>query len=226
MDLNLNKYDKIIALGFTCTFSFMFNLKNFQRSLFDTSIGAPMWAICQLISNNFDGFLSNMEYKKLYDGPNGYLMHDKKYFLRTFGNNPNATDYKGFCKMMQAKAVEFMDIIRSSTGKILFLRHAEIHSHKYYGNRLSHPVFDTYYLKPEIEYVKEFANIIKTINPLLDFKILFISPLPNDDCACDEDHNIICIPDNSLAEFMNKDLHELMKKHFSTYCHFMIQHLT
>jgi hypothetical protein len=224
MDLNLNKYDKIISLGTTCTFSFMFTLKNFHRSVFDTSIVAPMWGICQLISNNFDGFLSNMVYDKLYDGANGSGIYDKKYFMRTFGNNPRAPDYMGFCKIMQDKGDEFMELLKTAKGNILFLRHAEMQSHKYYGTRLPNVEFDVYYSKPEIEYVKQFSNIIKTINPNLKFKILFMSP--DEDCFVDEEHNIIGIPDNEAAEFMNKDLKTIMNNHFNTYCSFMSQHLS
>lgn len=219
MDINLNKYDKIISLGTTCTFSFLFSLKNFHRCIFDSAMATSMWAICQLLNNNFDGFLSDMAYQKMYDGLNGFTIYDKKYFIRTFGTNPTSPDFIAFCKSMQEKACEFMNELSTLSGNILFLRHEEKSYHNYYGNRIDHPDFNKYFEKPEIDYLKDFSNIIKNINPNIRFKILFISD--NDDCFIDDEHNIIGIPDNPLAEFMNKHLHMLMTEHINNHSKFL-----
>lgn len=223
MDLDLNKFDKIISLGTTCTFSFMFPMENFYRCIFDSSIVTPMWAVCQLISNNFEDFLSNVAYEKLYDGANGSGIYDKKYYIRTFGNNPLAPDYIAFCDIMKNKSAEFMETLRTATGNILFLRHAEVTYHKYYGNRLNHPDFVEYFAKPELDYVKDFSNIIKNLNPNIKFKILFMSDV--DECFTDDEHNIIGIPDHPHAEFMNKDLHAIMKNHINRHCEFLSEKL-
>jgi hypothetical protein len=164
-----------------------------------------------------------MAYEKLYDGSNGSGIYDKQYYIRTFGNDPAAPEYVSYCQLMKEKADEFMNLLKTFSGNILFLRHAEVPYHKYYGNRLDHPDFKEYFEKPELDYVKEFSDIIKNINPNITFKILFISD--NDDCFVDEEHNIVGIPDHSLAEFMNKHLHAIMNDHFQTHAEFISKNL-
>ena len=224
MNLNLNKFDKIISLGATCTFSWLFPLKNFHRCVFDTSLATSMWAICQLLDNDFENFLSDMAYEKLYEGGsgNGFATYDKKYFIRTFGNNPKDSDYLSFCQLMKEKAKEFLNLLKTHSGTILFLRQEEGSFHKYYGNRLPHASFAEYFVKPEIDYVKDFSDMVKNINPNLQFKILFLS---GHDCFVDKDHNIVVIPDHPLAEFMNKHLHSVMNSHFDIYSQFISQNV-
>ena len=219
LNLNLNKYDKILSLGSTCTFSVLFSLKNFQRSLFDSNLFTPMWSISNLLLNNFTDFLCDIEYGKFCDGVNGIMLYDKKYAIRIVGNDPNSHECKLFCEVMNTKAVEFMELLKTLSGNVLFLRHQEPSYHKYYGKRLDNPDFASYYEKPELHYVKEFSKIIKDINPNISFKILYMSDV--DECFFDDEYNIVGIPNNPLAEFRNKDLHYIMTSHLNAYSSFI-----
>ena len=223
LNLNLDKFDKIMSLGATCTFSVLYSLNNFHRCLFDVSMVTSMWAICQLLENNFDNFFCDMAYEKLYDGINGCAVYDKKYGIRIHGSNPTSPSCLSFCESTKQQGMEFMNTLKNLTGNVLFLRHAEVPHHKYYGKRLNNPDFAMYYEKPELDYVKKFSNIIKNINPNVNFKILYISDV--NECFIDSEHNIIGIPDNPLAEFLNKDLHYIMTSHLNEYSSFISENI-
>src|ERR1700679_3033896 len=80
----MNNYT-IISLGYNC-YPSMYNIKtnNTKKDSFFDDIATPMWAIQQLLQNNFDGFFDSSNYNKikLYDKSNVEFLTNTKYYIR------------------------------------------------------------------------------------------------------------------------------------------------
>jgi hypothetical protein len=176
----MQKFDKIISLGYICSLSNTLKPThpNMISSVFD-NIATPMWAVYDLIQNNFDDFLSsgNMESRVLFDGTNEQFLIDKQYYTRVIYKNMDA-GYEKFRVRTLQRAQEFLSVLHDlneKNGTILFIRQEEPTVFEDRGNRIMQPEFVAKYAQTEVYYLQQMSLLLKQRYPLLKFKILFIS---------------------------------------------------
>jgi hypothetical protein len=174
----LKQFDHVIPLGYVCTVSNV--LRSYNRFEKATApfecLGTPMWAVDQLIANNFEGFLADMGKAKFFDGYDKEILFDKRYAICAAGEDVSAERFQHFCKAAQARGAALMNLIRNpETKSVLFVRHERPANVKGYGARLPREEFAQYQGVPELEYVNKFVETVKSLNPKLDFRVLFIN---------------------------------------------------
>jgi Xaa-Pro aminopeptidase len=191
----LNNFDNYISLGYVCNVASYIAQENkrFSAYVFDR-MGTPMWAVSELVANNFDDFLtkSNISAKVLFDKSDKTYVTDSKYYLRLMLTEQNMeTAYDSYVNAVKLYKNRFMTAIMNSKESILFIRSEEPTSYTDLGNRIELPEYAEKYKHNELYYVQQFSDTIKKINPDLNFKILFLN---KDGNMIDDDHNIIGVP--------------------------------
>jgi len=160
-----------------------------------------MWAVNQLIENNFEAFLNkdeleNMNILKSY--PNEYIYTNKKYYTVVKHDFKHYKYKKGNVQLSDAQFNEFktkylrriasFNEILNSNKNILFIR---FHESK---DKIIYPEYESYYKTSELEYLFEYSDMLKRKCPELKFKVIFISKdLENN---YHKDKNIIILKDN------------------------------
>jgi len=179
---------------------FLTDLKISQETNFFDYIGTPMWAINKLFENDFKEILNFNNYDVLRIIKNElFVLTNKTYYVRVlheFNNKSFAINNRLganlLLNMEQLKKytmreinktfTKFKDsyerrIIRlkyllSNEKKVLFIRYEEP-----LKNRIMYNEYKEYYKKSELEYIKDYYNIIKNQYPNLNFQIIYLSQI-------------------------------------------------
>lgn len=196
----LHKYDKVVSLGSNCLVKiFVDSVIKKQETQFFDNIGTSMWSINKLIETNFEGVFDIDEFcnlRILNTGKDQYIITNKKLYLvfkhdfyqsqtKPFVYDPVIFDK--FIYKYQRRIKRFNELL-SSDQSLLFIRLEQSNS-----IRVMYEEYADKFVVPEIEYVKEFSSLIKTINPEKKFLIIYISKKL--DNAYDTDNNIIVVRD-------------------------------
>jgi hypothetical protein len=206
-------------------------IKDEPTNLFDYT-GSPMWGINNFFENNFSSLfnLEDYDYFHILKNDKKTVTNKKYYFrykhefkineetnnLKTLANNLstrfilkniiNANNlniknqiknlFEPFKLSFQRK-IERLNNHLINEKQILFIRIEEI-----MDNRIIYEPYKYYYQKPELEYVKDFSNIIKTKYPDLVFKIIYLTK--QSDTIYLKDLNLILIKaDIDNIKFVN-----------------------
>ena len=200
MDKLLSKYT-IISLGYNCFIKKYMNYKNISQEtqLFDY-IGSPMWGINKFIidinNNNSEYLFKKDDYELLNITNKEKMVTQKKYYFRFLHDlndipkknytiklitnkyskniqkitNKNKDElFDKFKEKYKRRIQRFTDIL-SSNKILLFIRFEEKME-----DRILYDFINDAYKIDELDYLIEFSNIIKNINPLLEFKIIYIT---------------------------------------------------
>jgi hypothetical protein len=172
----MNKYN-IISLGYICNVISYANSqkelkKNLKKGMFDR-IATPMWALNELIKNDFEDFFldENIKENQLFDQSKRKEWYDSKYYVRFL----KTTSIERIRNILDEKKNNMVDLLKNETEPILFIRCAEIHKSDKMGQRIIFDQYKSQYSKEESEYVKEFSDILKSKYPNLKFKILYVN---------------------------------------------------
>lgn len=175
----MNKYN-IISLGYICNVVSYVNSqkelkKNQKKGVFDR-IASPMWAINELIKNDFDDFFldENIKEDQLFDQSKRKEWYDSKYYVRFL--KPVSIDK--IRNILLEKKNKLLDLLKNQESikePILFIRCEEKHKSEKMGQRIIFNQYKSRYNKKESEYMKEFADILKNKYPGLKYKILYVS---------------------------------------------------
>jgi hypothetical protein len=191
--MNLYPDYKIISLGYNCCPKKFTNYINISQptNLFDY-IATPMWGINELLENDYTGLTDINNYKiiPIMKNDNEILTNLKYYFrfLHDFKNQEitNSDDednvleffdkmilvrmqFNEFKNKYERRIVRFKELLKNEE-KILFIRYEEP-----IKNRIIYDEYKIRYQKEELEYIRDFALIIKKQYPDLEFKIIYIS---------------------------------------------------
>ena len=189
----------IISLGYSCeTITLLLKqistgkATKITHSVFDR-MATPMWAVSQLVANNFAGLLNNVESMSIFQNyPEKWLV-DKQYYIRLFPKTTDSPQYAKYKEAILAKAQNFGAMLTAAAAAqtpVLFVRTQEPTCYADYGARIIYPEYQTQYQQSEYDYLKEFSKTISTMYPTLQFNILFLSDIGV--CA-DAEHNIVGI---------------------------------
>jgi len=198
----INKY-KILSLGYNCFIKKYINDIGISQetNLFDY-IGTSMWTINKLFENDFIDLFNIDEYENiqiLKDGEK--VITNKRYYIRfmhDFKNLQNGNDRKlllnndnkkfimntlinynimdemkkrfNSFKETYIRRINRLKNILNTEKNILFIRFEEPQE-----NRIIYNEYKENFKKLELEYIKDFSNIIKLQYPNLNFKIIYIS---------------------------------------------------
>lgn len=207
----LKSFDKIISLGSNCYVKIFldFNYKKKETQFFDY-IGSSMWAINELIKNDFKGLYNydNFEKKLILTEGDKYIFTNNIYHLRfkhDFKQNFNSEineikndeiflDFQNKYKRRQTRFIELLN----SKDTILFIRYEEDNKNRVkYHNK-----------KDELDSVYEFINILKNLNPEKKFFFILLSQDKNLE---DIDNNLLVLK-NPIKDW--KKCHIEIKKNF------------
>ena len=190
------QFDNYISLGYVCNVASYIAAAHMRLTahVFDR-MGIPMWAIDELLQNNFEDFLlkSNLTCKTLFDSSQKKYVIDQKYYLRLMLTENSLSDENFLDQFMSStkKRIERLTNKINGSESILFIRSEEPSSYADLGNRIIFPEYQEKYAKDELDHLRNFSDTIKKRNPQLKFKILFLS---HHGQMVDNEHNIIGIP--------------------------------
>lgn len=197
----LKKFDKVISLGGNCYPKIYFSFVKYnQETYFFDYLGSPMWAVNELIDNNFSFLFNKEDYENmniLTNTPNEYIYTNKKYYLVLRHDFEYQKLKKGKILINDSQFKEFQDkyerrIIRmnellNSNKNILFVR---FHENK---NKIIYSDYEEKYKKNELEYLFDFSELIKKKFLTLKFKIIYITKDLNNNYY--KDNNLIVLKD-------------------------------
>lgn len=221
MDIYIKNY-KFISLGYNCLIKKYMNdiFISQETNLFDY-LGTSMWSINELFLNDFNNLFNIEDYKKykLLNKSKYNIIINEKYYIRfphdfdnkknnklVLNNNQNNThiinrttinedimitlknNFPNFINTLKRR-IERLKKILSDEKNILFLRFEEDND-----DRIIYDIYKDKLIKTELENIIEFSNIIKKIYPKLNFKIIYISKI--NDNNYDEINNIIILKNN------------------------------
>lgn len=177
MEELIKKYDDVISLGFNCYFKLLFKKVytkcDTENQFFDYA-GSPMWALNELVKNNFKNIFNRDDYKpiKVWKDKPQTLIGNIKYdtiFRHDFIKEPSYFEFNYFKQKYARRKERFFK--RLDTNKKILLCRLEEHR----IGRNDNEAFKDKYQTSELEYLREFRKIIKSKYPRTDFHILYIS---------------------------------------------------
>ena len=191
----MENYDEIISLGYVCNVpELLSKLKRRQAAYPFDRVGTPMWAVHELLDNDFKDFLlkGNITSDALFDGKPTPFVYDSKYYTRLIANSKLMNDaaYDNLVERMRAREQRIREKLESGD-KILFIRSEEPSSHPDLGDRIIKPQYAEKYAQTEHHYLNQLSDLLKERYPSLQFKILFLNSEGN---FIDTEHNIVGIP--------------------------------
>lgn len=195
--MDIDSYDKVISLGYICNVTSMLTtLKKRPKSHVFDRIASPMWAVSELVSNDFSDFLSksNIEKKVLFTNSQEEFVIDKKHYIRLVAPDITSAAFERIRVSLVNKADEFKSMLQNADPKtpILFIRCEEKDSYADRGDRVIFPEYAERYAQSELSHVEQLSDTLKTKYPNLSFKIIFLNS--NAERFTDEERNIIGIP--------------------------------
>jgi hypothetical protein len=167
-----------------------------------------MWAVNELVANNFDGFLNDMRKQRVFEDSTEEYLVDQRYYIRLLTNGAPIS-------ALQARAAKFAPALASAAQArqtVLFIRWGERMTYEGSGARVGFDAFATKYQKTEVEYADEFAALIRQLFPELQFKVLLLSGTE----TRVTDH-VIVLPEPTTFDYRSptvvKDLDQHLKVH-------------
>lgn len=178
----IKKFDYVIPLGYVCNVtSYVMQIHKREAAYVFDRAGTSMWAVNELVKNNFEDFLNieNIIPMKLYENSETLTLTDKKYYVRiAMSINSNNNDLLKHNSDKLKHAERFMNLLNLENKTILFIRFEEPEVTEE-GQRIIYDEYKEKFQKDELFYLKDFTNYIKNKNPLLNFQILFINSKEN-----------------------------------------------
>jgi hypothetical protein len=204
----MNIFDKyiLLSLGSNCNVKkYIDTIKPNNPTQFFDYIGTSMWAINELIENDFTDIFNKDDFENMRTSTKyGDIVTNKKYYLRflhdlknidhdktkvyTINNKIHVCKANNFaeCKdKYDRRRQRFIDILTSSN-KILFIRLEEDNR-----DRIIYDIYKDKLQKSELEYTFDLSNTLKRKYSGLDFMILVISF--NHDTTYYQEHNVIVL---------------------------------
>ena len=202
MSTLIGNFQNVISIGYVCdTKAFITNTQqSFVRGdyVFDR-MGSPMWAVSELVANNFQNFLTNIGSKVLFDNSEKSYVLDTTYYLRLMLSSPQSINRNKLIASTTIAKNRFMAAINGNQS-ILFIRSEEPTSYSDIGSRISLPEYADKYANTELSYVNVFSDTVKNINPNLQFKILYLGRTLTAPFN-DETHNVVGIPIGDAIDY-------------------------
>lgn len=201
-----SKNYKIISLGYNCNIKRYTNDIGISQetNLFDYT-GISMWAINKLFENNFSNLFNIKEYEemKILKTDSKTIKTNKRYYMRFKHDFKkikmkriipvrnilplNSKDINKFLLIKKKTDIErnFSDFKSTCERRILRLKNILneeknilfIRLEESMKNRIIYNEYKDNFKKTELEYIKDYSNIIKLQYPNLNFKIIYISKL-------------------------------------------------
>ena len=204
----MNIFDKyiLLSLGSNCNVKkYIDTIKPNNPTQFFDYIGTSMWAINELIENDFSDIFNKDDFENMRTSTKyGSIITNKKYYIRflhdlknidndktrvlTINNNIHVCKANNFteCKdKYDRRIIRFINILNSSN-KVLFIRIEEDNR-----NRIINDIYKDKLQKSELEYTFDLSNTLKRKYSSLDFMILVISF--NHDTIYYLEHNVIIL---------------------------------
>lgn len=221
MSETLKKFNKIIPIGYICSLSgLLIKLGKRDSATAFEHMACPMWAVNELVANNFTGFLNDTRKQRVFeDSPEEYIV-DQQYYIRllTKGTPINA---------LQARAANFLPLLASAAEHnqtVLFLRWAEPATYVGKGARVGVEAFVAKYQKTEAEYALELSTMLRQLFPTLQFKVLLLSGNSVDTSHAVSDH-VVVLPEPTTFTYQSptvvKDLDLHLQEHHSILAEFL-----
>jgi hypothetical protein len=208
----------LLSIGYACGGKKYIETVTKQPTHFFDRLGTPMWAICEMLENNFDGFLDQNKWHNIKPITifNEEMPTHDKYYIRAkhdFFKNNIRVHFKRFNETYFRRIERFIEILAPSN-KIVFIRIEE----EYINVRNLTPEQQEKYSVDEYQYVLNFCNIMKTKFGLTDFFVLYISTTKQNNF----EHNIITLHSVNLYSWftVEKDMKKLIEDNteFITKC--------
>jgi hypothetical protein len=193
----MEHFDDVISIGYICNVSMLLGTTLKNTYVFDRT-ATPMWAVNQLIKNNFQDFMlkDNIKSKKLFTNTENMYAVDEKYYIRLIMKLPLSEErYQKFYNNISAAKDRFLEKL-SSKGHVLFIRCKEPYSYKDDGDRILTPDHAKKYQQNESEYVKGFTKMIRNRYPDLKFSVLYLN---GEKTTVNYENHIITIPEPKFS---------------------------
>jgi len=201
----MDNFDIIISLGFNCYSRMYINVKKniTTNDYFFDDIGTPLWAIKELLVNNFDGYFNTTNYKKIkiFEDSRYDIMVNIPYCIR-FDNTYSMSLLQHLFDIFQQKKTKLLDLL-SSSQKVLFIRYEEPLTSdipKLGGKRIIYDPYKTYYQNNELYHLKELSTYLQSTYPNLKAYYMFIGNSMNDPVTLNYDltSKIFTIPNKGI----------------------------
>ena len=177
MDKIFKNFDRVLSLGTSCfikSFLQKYGISQ-ETNLFD-NIGSPMWGICELFENNFEGLSEIENYDRLNISKGLSILSNKKYYLRFKhedymfkNNNVQNKPLSTLFKTLERRADRFKEHLKNNK-KVLLVRLEQDDS-----KRVMYPEYENKNNDNEREYIVKFSQFLKLNYKDLDFFIIYIS---------------------------------------------------
>jgi len=180
---------KIVSLGYNCYVKKYVddNFGKMETNFFDNT-GISMWAINELFKNDFSDLFNIEDYEKMEIVPKYFVYTNKKYYLRFLHDLSDLSRFNTFKESYQRRIKRLDDLIKNQN--ILFIRFEEPQT-----NRIMYDFYKEKFKKSELDYIKDFSNIIKKKYPNAKFKIIYISDIYEIELF--EDSNLLILNKNA-----------------------------
>lgn len=193
-------YDQVISLGYICNVPSYLKNANLRNKAYPFDrVATPMWAVYELIVNNFDQFLENLESKKLFIDNDDEFVVDTKYYTRLSIHKQKFID-----KLKEAtkrRIGRFNDVLSDQNKSVLFVRLEEPEHYDDLGDRIMFDEYTSKYENDEKYYLVKLSDFLKNKYPNLNFKILFMSASGE---FTDPEHNIVGIQKPDIANYRER----------------------
>lgn len=172
----LKKFKNLVNLGYiwTLTDFIIRQGKRYGKKPFDY-VAAPMWAVAELMENDFEDYLVDVEHRQVYSGgaTEDDFCVDNRYYVQF----PQSYMPQQLHKAIQRSVSPFLDFLRVPTADLtLFIRVEERNSLPGLGTRkVSQAYQEKYHAGDELYYLKQFCQTVKTKYPSFHFKVLFLN---------------------------------------------------
>lgn len=189
----INEYN-IIPIGYVCDVtSFTIQVNKRSKAYFFDRFGTPMWAVNELLQNDFKDFMmkENMKCERLFTNPDSpNILYDSKYYIRFPVKNVNDERFSHLVESFKKRKDAFIELLSNTNDTILFIRSEEHTNYSDWGERIKLPEYEERYQHDEYHYLQIFSKLIKTKFPSLKFKILFLNKKGK---IIDKEHHIVGI---------------------------------
>lgn len=173
--------NNLVSIGYNCFFKKFLKTKIMfkKETHFFDNIGISMWAINELLSNDFEDFFNHEYYKKIQikNNEDNNFLSNTKYYVRfphdlevsKFNNNYNNRYFVNFVNTYQRRKIRLYNFL-TNCKKIIFLRLEEDND-----KRIFYPEYEEKFINTEFENLISFSEIIKKKFNNQNFVIIFIS---------------------------------------------------
>lgn len=199
--LNLFNNIQVISLGSMCFVKlFLDKIGLKQETHFFDWIGSSLWSISLALENNFEELLdrNQLSYMHILNKEDEYVWTHAKYYLRfkhdfkqTYKKQTNdikENEWNDFKNKYERRYLRLFSTLQNNNN-LIFIRLEEIKE-----NRINYPQYDIHKIHNDIEETINISNWLKTYNPNLKFKIIFIERYTfGNPQICENEPNILII---------------------------------